>query len=264
MTPPESSYETTPYVLYNLGGILMNFIFSAIFWILFAVFINYTIVAVYLLFFAVIGIITAINNDIPVRSDLLANDGYNTMMLVKNDKAVRAFRIQLLVNSKMAHDVSIKDMPDEWFVTPDDADLKSCHVSALALLVCERLNAERRFDEAYALIRRLLSIETGLLGIYRTLLINEMIYYELIGENRSEAINSLTTPSFKKKIKTPGNNLSVKRTNYAYARIFEKNSSKAGMCKKFIEKVQKRYPYPQDLANERELIAIADKKASEM
>ena len=53
---------------------------------------------------------------------------------------------------------------------------------------------------------------------------------------------------------------SVIRTEYA--RLVEKDQGKAGKAMEAFEKVAKTYPYPNDMNSERELIQIAEEKAS--
>ena len=55
---------------------------------------------------------------------------------------------------------------------------------------------------------------------------------------------------------------SVIRTEYAYALLVEQDQGKAGKAMETFEKVAKTYPYPNDINSERELIQIAQEKAS--
>ncbi len=51
---------------------------------------------------------------------------------------------------------------------------------------------------------------------------------------------------------------SVLRTEYTYALIAEKDEAKAAVLKNKFQKMAKRYPYPSDIAAERELFAYAE------
>ena len=88
------------------------------------------------------------------------------------------------------------------------------------------------------------------------------MYHELIYENRSEVVASFYTKEQQKFMKAMRTFPSVIRTEYAYARLVEKDQGKAGKAMEAFEKVAKTYPYPNDMNSERELIQIAEEKAS--
>ena len=53
----------------------------------------------------------------------------------------------------------------------------------------------------------------------------------------------------------------VIRTRHAYALIHDKDKEKAEQFKKQMDKVEKTYPYPQEIVLERKLMDDAAKKA---
>ena len=108
----------------------------------------------------------------------------------------------------------------------------------------------------------LLEIDSGMVGLHRNLMICDRIYCELIGENRKELLDGLLTKEQKKFMKAMKSFPSVIRTEYAYARLFEKDTAKADAMKLKFEKCAKTYPYPNDIQSERELMEIADNKVS--
>ena len=149
-------------------------------------------------------------------------------------------------------------MPDEWFEIPSDEAMKNNLVAAIGVSVCNRLMDQHRFEEADALMAHILSIESGMIGLHRNLVICDRLYYELIHENRPEVVEAFYTKEQQKFMKAMRTFPSVIRTEYAYARLVEKDQGKAGKAMEAFEKVAKTYPYPNDMNSERELIQIAE------
>ena len=207
-----------------------------------------------LLNFFITGLIIAMANGIPMRLGTVDNDGYNAFSIRKNSASMRAFWVQLKANEQIAKGVRIKDMPAEWFDIPGDADMKNSMVAVIGIMACSRLMDEERFEEADKLMEHFLNIESGIVGLHRHLLICDRTYIELIGENRSELIDRMFDKEQKKFMKTMKTYPSVLRTEYAYALIVENNMEKADKLLKMFEKCALKYPYPNEITAERELI----------
>ena len=254
MAPPDLKDGKMPVLLFNFGGSLMNLLVS-----LFSLVIFYLTNWKIILLFAVIGLLTAFINGIPLRVGLIDNDGKNAISLQKNPKAIRAFWVELKVGEMQAKGKRLKDMPEEWFQMPDDSDLKNSTIVTTAVYACNRLMDELRFEEAEAEMRRLLAMDSGIAGIHKNLMICDLIYCELISKNRLDVIEEYNSDVLKQFMKQMKTFPSVIRTEYAYALLCERNKEKAQKHLAYFEKTEKNYPYPQDMQSERELMQIADK-----
>ena len=199
-------------------------------------------------------------NGIPMRMGTVDNDGYNAFALSRNKEAVEAFWVQLKVAEQSSKGVRLKDMPAEWFSVPTDEAMKNSMVATRCVFTCNRLMDEEKFEEADALMSHLLEIESGIVGLHRDLLMCDRIYVELIGENRSEVIESMMTKEQKKFMKAMKRFPSILRTQYVLALLSEKDASKAEAIRGDFEKTVKSYPYPHEIHSERELMRIAERK----
>ena len=129
-------------------------------------------------------------------------------------------------------------------------------IAALGVFRVSWLMDQLQLEEAAEYIENLLSKGTGIIGLHRSLLINERIYCELVVKgNVSEAIY-LHNKEHEKFIKSMKNTPSVIRSEYAYALLAEKDEKKAEELLAHFEKVAKTYPYPREIEGERELIAL--------
>lgn len=262
MAPPEMVDGKFPVILYNLGGSIMNIAVSLLFLLLFMVIPNDSLFSLFCFLMIAMGVISGLGNGIPLHTKTVDNDGYNAISLGKSKDAMHAFWLQMKMNEQLSKGMRLKDMPDEWFEMPSDEAMKNNLVAAIGVSVCNRLMDQHRFEEADALMAHMLEIENGMIGIHRNLVICDRIYHELIHENRPEVLASLYTKEQQKFMKSMRTFPSVIRTEYAYAVLVERDQGKAAKVMVAFEKVAKTYPYPNDINSERELIQVADEKAS--
>ncbi|MBO5036624.1 MAG: hypothetical protein J6D42_06055 [Clostridia bacterium] len=260
MSPPEMKDGKIPVTLYNLGGSLMNVIASTVFLSLFILLKEVAFISTVLLFFTAIGYIIAIMNGVPMRMGTIDNDGYNAFSLTKSPEAMRSFWVQMKANEQLSNGVRLKDMPDEWFVLPSDEAMKNSMVAALGVFCCNRLMDAQKFEEADKLMKHILSIESGMVGLHRNLLVCDRMFIEMTGGNRKEIIDGMLTKEQKTFMKQMKNFPSVLRTEYVYALLCENDAAKAEKIRKQFENIAKTYPYPNDIQAERELMEIAEKK----
>lgn len=264
MEPPSLVDGRYPVMLYNLGGSLLNLITSVLCLGIFCIFDMGLYGESLVLLLGILGIIFAILNGIPFKDKYLSNDGYNAFSLSDDTDAMKAFWLQLKINEQQARDIRLKDMPDEWFEMPSDEAMKNTIVASTGAFVCNRYIDMHRLEEANELIKHLLSIEdSALAGIYRSLLICERIFIELVSGSDKEVIDELYTNELKQFMGTMKSFPSVIRTQYAYAVLYEEDMEKGEKLKKEFDKIGKTYPYKADMENEielMELVAINDKK----
>ena len=257
MTPPDMKDGKIPLVLYNLGGSLMNVIASALFFVLYIATKSIPFLSVILLMCAIVGIVIAIMNGVPMRLGTVDNDGYNAFSLTRNSEAMRSFWIQMKVNEQLAKGVRLKDMPDEWFLVPSDEAMKNSMVVVMGVFACNRLMDQQDFQEADKLMEHIMNIESGMVGLHRSLMVCDRMYIEMILENRKEIIDRMLTKEQKQFMKQMKKFPSVLRTEYVLALLHDKDIKKAEKSKGLFEKCAKSYPYQNDVISERELMDIA-------
>ena len=257
MCPPEMKDGKIPYVLYNYGGSLLNLLSGVFFTLLYLWVRSIPILPVLCLMFSVIGVAYALMNGLPMRFGTVDNDGYNALSLGRSKEALRSFWIQMKVSEQMAKGVSIADMPAEWFVPPSDMDMKNSMTAVMGVFACNRLMTEKRFAEALALMKHYMEIDTAIVGLHRNLMLCDMVYCELIGENRGDVVSELLGREQKKFMKAMRNYPAVLRTEYTCAMLDRYDPQKAERAEKQFELIAKTYPYESDIESERELMRDA-------
>lgn len=271
MAPPDLKDGKVPYVLYNLGGALMNLIAAAICLIPAWLMDGPLIVKMFLVCMAVSGLLLALLNGIPMQAGLVNNDGQNIVDTGKNRESMYSFWLQMKIGEMQAKGMALKDMPEEWFVLPDEKNMNNAITAARAVFAENRLMEEHRFGEVSDLCDWIFQMESAaVLGVYRALLICDRTYCELIGRQEKRVLEKWTDKDQQKVMKQMRNYLSVIRTEYAWALFWEKHGPVEGKRKKSagqspeqirarFEKTAVSYPYPADVENERALMETAEK-----
>ncbi|MBR3966070.1 MAG: M50 family metallopeptidase [Clostridia bacterium] len=261
MSPPDMKDGRIPIVLYNLGGSIINIIMGALFLIIYWLCPSVTFLSPLLLIFAAVGFMSAIMNGIPMRMGMVDNDGYNAFALSRNREALEAFWVQLKVAAENAKGIRLKDMPAEWFEVPTDEAMKNSMVATRGVFAVNKLMDEEKFEDADALMAHLLEIESGIVGLHRSLMICDRVFLELIGQNRREVAEKMLTNEQKKFMKAMKRFPSVLRCEYAVALLLGNDALKAEKIKNDFEKAAKSYPYPHEIDSERDLMRIAERKS---
>ncbi len=256
MAPPEPVDGKVPVMLYNFGGAIMNTLFSFMALGLYFSLGDGRPIAAVCMIFALIGFLLAALNGIPMRAGLVDNDGKNAISIAKNPEAMRAFYLQMKIAEKTAENVRLKDMPAEWFAVDPDADMQNSMVATMAVFAANRLFDEHRFEEADALMEKLVAGKNAVSGVHRSLLVCDRIYCALISEAPSETIEAMLTKEQKKFMRSMKDFPSVLRTEYALAKSGGKGEVQEEAIRKRFEKIAKRYPYSGEIESERELMHL--------
>lgn len=258
MLPPDWS-ESCPYVLYNLGGVLMNLISALLCLLLLPV--AAPLCRLFLLLLAMIGLLLAITNGLPLRFGPVDNDGRNILSIRRSPAARRAFWLQMKAYERQAAGERLRDMPKDWFSVPGDEAPENSIIAAVAVNRASRLMDAHRFAEASALQDRLLAQE-DLAGLYRGLLRCDRIFCELIGEGNEDVLNALMTREQTRFIQSMKSFPSVLRTQIALALLRDHDAAAAEKLRAAFDRMARSHPYPSDIESERELLALVEEKAA--
>lgn len=256
MQPPELADGKMPYVLYNLGGAIMNLIAAAVSAVLYVLLRDFPYAAAFFLFSALFGAIFALTNGIPMHVGIVDNDGCNARSMGKNPDALESFYLQLKINALQVEGVRLKDMPDSWFREPEDGALKNAMTAARAVFCENRMMDSHDFPAAKAYIDRVLAADTALAGLYRGLLVCDRIYCGLVTGEAPEKMRALLTKEQLRFMKQMKGYISVIRTEYALA-LFTHDEKKTQKLHAQFDRVCKTHPAAADVASERELVEIA-------
>ncbi len=265
LVPPPLENGKIPYVLYNLGGSFLN-LFSASAAVGLIFFVDTRgLLHFFLLIMCIIGAGFALTNGIPMNADGVTNDGHNARDLEKNPNALRAFWLQMKINEAQASGLRLKDMPGEWFEMPPQEDMKNIMCSTIAVVRTSRFMDQHAFTQAAESIDALLqdskSGKIEIQGIYQHLMACDRIFCALIGNSDRSIVEKLLTKELQSILKQMKNMLSVIRTEYTLALLYEKNPEKAANLALAFDKHASKYPHPAEVQSEREFMRLVKENA---
>ena len=260
MEPP--NYEQGDYsqAFYNLGGIILNLLTATLFLGLIFTPNLHPYAVIFFMFLALFGIVDTITNGIPVKSKMIANDGYNALSLTNDPEAKRAFWIQLKGNAYISHGSRIGNLPARWFKLPSDEELQNYMVASLAPLAVAYQLDRKNYDEAIAMIDHLLEVPNAMAGVHRNMLINDRIYLALVIEENRVKAKSLMTHELDKFRKSMKKFISVARTQYAIELLLRHDLDEAEEALEYFKHVASRHPNQGEIEGEIELVKLAKAK----
>lgn len=254
MSPPEYNGGSYPYVWYNLGGVLVNFLLAALSGLVLWLCPAGGLVSVALWLNVGIGALLGIINLLPFIG---TNDGSNLLAISRSESARRAFWLQVKINQQISLGVRLKDMPEEYFPAFPEADRKNAMVMALT-----SLSASRQLDALHLAQARqqmlALMDDPATPDIYRKVMTFDLAWMEMVSGQPGDMAERIKASDMKQFAKAMGNNPSILRTQYAQALLLDKDEKKAQTILAAFEKAAKRYPHPCEIAGERELLALTD------
>ena len=258
MAPPDWR-EDLPCILYNLGGVLMNLISALLFWLLSRSAPPFMMLL--LLSSAMIGLVYALINGLPLRGSMVDNDARNVLSILRSRTARRAFWLQLKITEREAAGERLSEMPEDWFSVPGDETPENSLIADVALCRARRLMEQRRFREAAVLQGRLLPAE-DLCGYLLGMLRCDRMTCELLGEGDEALLSSLLPRAQFRFFGSNRRHPSVLRTQLALALLHDRDATAAGSLRAAFEDVAAGYPYPGVIGSERELLALIGEKAA--
>lgn len=226
MDPPPYNDGNFPFLLYNLGGIMINLVLAAIFLLLpnesFPFLFNAFFVS-----FGLAGILAEITNALPIKISGIPTDGYNIQAIRKNETVKHAFWLQLKGNALLSEGAVPKDLPIEELNLKNQEELLNPLVTSTQLFRYNYNLDQMDFEKAQESLDVLTPYIDELIPVYQNEVKLEWMFLELIGENRPEIINSLFDDSFSQYIQSTANWLNRKRFFMAYEWFHNQNANKA-------------------------------------
>jgi len=265
MSPPAPLNGKYPFVLYNLGGAMMDFIFGALFLAFYFLFSSLSYSWVFIIL-AAMGAASGLLNILPFRGSI-QNDGYNTLTIAGSDIIRHAFWVVLNVNAELTKGCRFRDIPaaDFDFLDRDisDSDRKNALLVNAEVYRFARLMDRREFKEAKAFAEHLLGATDQILEVQKKEFLCELLFLELIGACRKEEVDRLYTEEIKEYIKASSFSVGGPRLLYAYAKLFLHDDTEAAKAREKYEESCLSFPFEGEITMNSELIDLVDDLAAQ-
>lgn len=200
LTPPDLPLDKIPTGWYNFGGVLANIIAVLVVAPFFLIADN-PFVGEAIVIFILAGVFLIIINGVPMKISGAGNDAYNMIALRKNMLSKRGLVDALRANALIQEGIRPKDMPDEWFVVPDNIDYRNQLEVSIPIMAASRLGDEMEYQKALVDFERLYSRKDKIIGLYVKEIACELVFLRLICGN-IEGAKALLDPMLMKYIET--------------------------------------------------------------
>ena len=201
-------------------------------------------------------------NAIPLHFAMVNNDGSNVRVLKKDPLAVYAFYQMLNIHATIASGKRVRDLPEDWFTLPANAERKNLLISTIDVFAISRLMDQHAFDLARERISALFQSTAVIAGIHRSMLRCDLAFCAMMRDDLMTAHLELDDAQ-RKFMRAMRNSPAILRTQYAEALLKNHDEKAAGAILAQFERVAKRYPHPSDIDSERELMQAATDKYEE-
>ena len=240
LTPPEKPIHDIPVVIYNLGGVMINFLTATLSLILLITTeeLPYPI-ELFLIFNCIIGFFFGILNGIPFSFGAISNDANNMRLLLKDEQSKQTMAHLLHINAFVQKGMRPKDIPDFYFTCKEPINYKNPLQINLYLMVIGKLMDEEQWEVCYNKLEDLIKHKDEMLDLFIKETACELLFISLI-TGRQERAKELYTEELSRYIQQYAKIMSSKqRILCAIAFYMEKDRVKA-------EKIYKKLALQQD------------------
>lgn len=264
MDPPDYADGQFPFTLYNMGGVLMNLLVSAVCTVLAVVCFHLPALFLFFASMALIGVLFALINGLPVPVAAIQNDGRNQLCISRDQHARRAFWVQMRIAAELARGKRLGELPEAWYAPFPEETMSNPIVASVAVIGVSRHMDRLDFAAAEAEASRLLARREGIVDLHRMAMGCEGATCELILHRAATPMaDSLATKENQQIMQAMKTNPSVLRTQYAIALLKDRDEAAAEKCLQAFEAAVPAYPNQQEIENERQLIRAIQQAAEE-
>lgn len=242
-------FINSPYGAYNLGGGIFNLIvsFLLVFLLKFRFFWPIDLLILYMV---LVGLIFGPINLIPMRNNLLANDGENYKDLKSSKEARISFFTQLRINKLLVDGYRLREIDESLFtLRPDKSGLHEAIVyyNFERFLDMGAYKEAREFYESH--IKKLKT------GIYRLEAKKEMYFLDLLEGNNLDCYDDPELKKYNKLMKKTLGNLKI---SYGQALLLKNDPREGARILELFNKEKSRHPYGGEVKREEENIKKVD------
>ena len=249
MAPPEYS-PTFPVVLYNAGGAIFNFLSFLLFLLFFFLFYTVPFLSSFLLMSAFVSFGLGAMNIIPL---IYGNDGSNILNIGRSKKEKESFWAQMKLAEYQNRGIRLKDMPEEIFPVKAKDEIEGIMSASAFVFYENKLIDEGDYEGALEKAEEALSSPL-LPQILRVTVKCDVIYLLLILKRDKKEVDEIKDKTLIKQLKAMRGLITVMRSEYSYALLYEKNENKAAEIRKAFDSTSEKYPYASEIESERYLM----------
>ncbi len=252
MKPCDYSGGDFPYLMYNLGGGVMNIIFSTLILIFIKnVYMN-GFLRLFLIFVSYFGYAMAAINLIPMRMSGISNDGKNITEIRKDPAIRRAFWCELYINAAITGGKRYSEL-EPWLLDMDGLDPASPIAAYIRAVNANVYLEKKEYEKAYEIYEQMLnepSVKFSPSGIVANI---EKVFLMMLMGMDDKDIEEEISPQMRKYMRMARVIPQMNRFEYAYELYVNKNNQNALKKEEEFEKALAFSPNIGDNLLEKEL-----------
>ena len=174
---PVNDERKFKFVLYNLGGVLINMISATVAVIPMAALGWKNYISYILLLFVLVQFLMGLINIVPMRSGGVPNDGMNVFEALRSKEAKHGLFLALFLNGERIAGKRMRDYDDEIFAVGESADFGNYLVAYTVMCEAERLYDMGEYDKSLEQYER---INAGKLPAFYSASVNFSLIYHYV------------------------------------------------------------------------------------
>ena len=184
---------------------------------------------------------------------IYGNDGSNILNIGRSKKEKESFWAQMKLAEYQNRGIRLKDMPEEIFPVKAKDEIEGIMSASAFVFYENKLIDEGDYEGALEKAEEALSSPL-LPQILRVTVKCDVIYLLLILEKDKKEVDEIKDKTLIKQLKAMRGLITVMRSEYSYALLYEKNENKAAEIRKAFDSTSEKYPYASEIESERYLM----------
>lgn len=194
------------------------------------------------LIFLVVGLVFIATNGFPLQNSYICNDGRCFVLMIGNQEAQRCYVILAKIDYLLFIGKTYQEIPVSFFSLSEDADIGNDLIGSVLLMEYYYHLDSDNPKEAKRCLNHWRPFMYRLSSMMKIEISCELLYLELITEQRKEKIEKLYTAQVCKRLAENICDLHVLRIKLAYELYYQNNIQKAKSLYREAIKINEDYP----------------------
>lgn len=246
MKPKELKPTLFKTVMYNLGGVITNFIVALIFIVIDISMQSTTYTTLYIRLFYFSNLLLALSNSIPLKINGVVNDGYNVLMLYKDENSLKTINDALLVNADLSFGLLYSEINQDFLFYDENFDYNNPLLTISLLNYINSFLEKADYINAYYYLQLAHQNFTEIMPYYYLSVEADLIFFDILNNLDTKTLRE-KYQNFDKIVIKPSFNMGYLRAKLAYNKVVLKDENKYTQLLTLVKKALKKHPIKSDV-----------------
>ncbi len=246
MKPKELKPTLFKTVMYNLGGVITNFIVALIFIVIDISMQSTTYTTLYIRLFYFSNLLLALSNSIPLKINGVVNDGYNVLMLYKDENSLKTINDALLVNADLSFGLLYSEINQDFLFYDENFDYNNPLLTISLLNYINSFLEKADYINAYYYLQLAHQNFTEIMPYYYLSVEADLIFFDILNNLDTKTLRE-KYQNFDKIVIKPSFNMGYLRAKLAYNKVVLKDENNYNELLTLVKKALKKHPIKSDV-----------------